>query len=92
MEINGPNLLPHAKTAQTPSSLCVATWGKQNQGTEATKATCSLETCCVCGTESYPRALAPDDQRTALGRSLPGNTGYWAWGGGWGGDYRMNEC
>lgn len=84
MEINGPNLLPHAKAAQPPSSLRVATWGKQSQGTEATKATCSLEACCVCGTESYTRALAPDDQRTELGCSLPGNTGYWALGGGWG--------
>lgn len=84
MEINGPNLLPHAKAAQPPSSLCVATWGKQSQGTEATKATCSLEACCACGTESYPRALAPDDQRTALGSSLPGNTSNRAQGGGWG--------
>lgn len=59
MEINGPNLLPHAKAARPPSSLYVATWGKQSQAIEATKATCSLEACCVCGTESYPRAPRP---------------------------------
>lgn len=70
MEINGPNLLPHAKAARPPSSLYVATWGKQSQAIEATKATCSLEACCVCGTESYPRALAPDDQKTTAAACL----------------------
>lgn len=65
-----------------PPPLCAATWGKQSQGTEATEATCSLEACCVPGTESNPRALATDDRKLALGCSLPGSTDSWAWVGG----------